>query len=47
MVVEGKGTNLMGRDWLRKLKVTLEGIHSIEESSVLSEILRKHSRVFH
>ena len=44
MVVEGKETNLMGRDWLRKLKVTLEGIHSIEKSSVLS--LRKHSRVF-
>ena len=45
LVVEGKGPNLMGRDWLRKLKVTLEGIHSTEQSSVLGEILKKHSRV--
>ena len=33
-------------DWLSELKVTLKGIHSIEERSELSKILRKHSRVF-
>ena len=31
LVVEGEGPNLMGRNWLKELKVTLEGIHSIEE----------------
>ena len=39
LVVEGEGPNLMGRNWLRELKVTLEGIHSIAESSSLSDIL--------
>lgn len=46
-MVEGEGPNLMGRNWLRELKVTLEGIHSIEENSALNDnILKKHSRFF-
>ena len=46
LVIEGKGPNLMVKDWMRELKVTqvtLQGIHSIEEGSVLNEILKKHS----
>ena len=43
LVVEGEGPNLMGRNWLRELKVTLGQIHSIEESSALNNILKKHS----
>ena len=46
LVVEGEGPNLMGRNWLRELKVTLERIHSIVESSALSDILNKHSTLF-
>ena len=46
LVVEGEGPNLMGRNWLRELKVTLEGVHSLEESTALKDILGKHSKVF-
>lgn len=35
--------NLMGRNWLRELKVTL---HSIEGSSALSDVLKKHLGVY-
>jgi hypothetical protein len=45
-VVESKGPDLMGRNWLRDMKVTLEGLHSLEQPDSLKQILRKHSSVF-
>ena len=45
-VVEGKGPNLMGRNWLRELKVTLGEVHLLEESNLLQKIQDKHSECF-
>ena len=45
-VVNGEGPDLMGRDWLRNLKVTLGEIHALGDSSGLQEVLEKHSKLF-
>ena len=45
-VVDGEGPDLMGRDWLRDLKVTLGEIHALGDSSALQEVLEKHSKLF-
>ena len=45
-VVDGEGPDLLGRDWLRDLKVTLGEMHSLEESKSLQEVLEKHSSLF-
>lgn len=45
-VVDGKGPNLMGRDWLGSLKLTVGVIHSLSTPAVLQEVLEKHSSVF-
>ena len=36
-----KGPDLMGRDWLRDLKVTLGELHALGDSSALQEVLEK------
>ena len=45
-VVDVKGLNLMGRDWLSSLKLTVNGIHSLSTPSALQNILDKHTTVF-
>ena len=45
-VVDREGPDLMGRDWLRNLKVTLGEIHALGDSSALQEVLEKHSKRF-
>ena len=45
-VVNGNGPNLMGRDWLSSLKVSIGDIHRLGEPHKLSEILQKYESVF-
>ena len=45
-VVNGNGPNLMGRDWISSLKVSIGNIHRLGRSDKLSEILYKHENVF-
>ena len=47
-VVDGDGPDLMGRDWIKALGVTLKlgEIHSVEESKSLHDVLEKHSTLF-
>lgn len=47
-VVEGEGPDLMGRDWMSVLKVTLNTgkCHSVQENRALKEVLEKHAEVF-
>ena len=45
-VVDGEGPDLMGRDWLRDLKVTLGEIHALGDASALQEVLEKYSKLF-
>ena len=45
-VVDGKGPNLLERDWLSNLKLTIEGLHNLSTSSALQNVLSKHATVF-
>ena len=45
-VVDGEGPDLLGRDWLRDLKVTLGKIHALADCTALQEVLEKHSKHF-
>ena len=45
-VVEGKGPNLMGRDWLSNLKLTVNNIHNLSTSSVVQDMVARHAIVF-
>ena len=47
-VVEGEGLDLMGRDWMSALKVTLNTgkCHSVQEDRALKKVLEKHPEVF-
>ena len=45
-VVNGNGPNLMGRDWLSSLKVSIGDIHRLGVPNKLSEILHKYDSVF-
>ena len=45
-VVDGEGPDLMGRDWLRDLKVTFGKIHALADSTAVQEVLEKHSKLF-
>ena len=46
-VVKGSGPNLMGRDWLSNLQVSIGNIHKLEMPNKLSaEILDRHKSVF-
>ena len=45
-VVNGNGPNLMGRDWISSLKVSIGNTHRLGMSNRLSEILRKYENVF-
>ena len=45
-VVDGRGPNLMGRDWLGSLNITVGVINSLPTPDVLQEVLQKHTSVF-
>ena len=45
-VVNGNRPNLMGRDWLSSLKVSIGNIHRLGKPHKLSEILQKYESVF-
>jgi len=45
-VVDGRGPNLMGRDWLGSLNLTVGVINSLLTPAGLQEILDKHAAVF-
>ncbi len=45
-VVEGQGPNLMGRDWLSQLKVSLLPVYSLTKNPSLDEVLKKYSDIF-
>ena len=44
MVVEGRGPSLFGRNWLEKIKVDWERIHSVQ--SEVDQILEKYETIF-
>ena len=48
IVVEGSGPSLMGRDWLRHIRLDWSNLHSVRSSvhSRCQEIVDKHSKVF-
>jgi hypothetical protein len=48
LVVEGEGPSLLGRDWLRKIKLdwTQLQIHQMKTTLTLQEVLDRHSTVF-
>ena len=45
-VADWKGPNLLGRDWLSNLKLTIEGLHNLSTPSALQNVLSKHATVF-
>ena len=45
-VVEGKGPNLLGRDWLSNLNINQLDIHTIVAPSKLDKVLDKHALLF-
>ena len=45
-VVKGGGPDLIGRNWLGSLEVTLGGVHLLAEARSLLQVLDKHSEVF-
>ena len=48
LVVDGEGPDLLGRDWMSELKVTLSvgDVHTVEREGSLQDILAKHSSLF-
>ena len=46
LVVDGGGPNLIGREWLGKLKLNLAIIHSLAPQTTLNEVLDRHFPVF-
>ena len=45
-VVEGKGPNLMGRDWLSNLKLTVNNTHNLSTPSAVQDMVARHAIVF-
>ena len=47
-IVGGDGPTLLGRDWLKHLKLNWKGIHSLQEHSVksLEDLLEKYNELF-
>ncbi len=46
LVVKGKGPNLLGRDWLRTLKLDWSCIHRLKGEEHLLGLLNKYTDVF-
>ena len=45
-VADGKGPNLMGRDWSSNLKLTINNIYSLSTTSAVQGVLDTHATVF-
>ena len=45
-VVEGDRPNLLGRDWMGKLKINLANVYNLVAPDKLDQVLSKHSHVF-
>ena len=45
-VVDGKGSNLLGRDWLSSLKLTVNNIHNLSTPSAVHDVVDRHATVF-
>ena len=46
LIVDGDGPNLLGRDWLRKLRVNWSQLNQIRHNEELQSILDNHRSVF-
>ena len=46
IVVEGDGPSLMGRDWLKKIKLDWSQLHQARSSSTLTDILDRYNSLF-
>ena len=46
LVVKGAGPNLMGREWLNKIKANFWEVYSLTNQHSFEELLEKHSVVF-
>ena len=46
LVVEGEGSSLLGRDWLRSLQLDWKNIHRLQSDDSLERILACHKEVF-
>ena len=44
VVVKGKGPNLLGRNWLEKIRLDWRGIHYLQEK--LMSVVAKHEELF-
>ena len=46
LVVQGSGSSLLGRNWLKKLRLDWPEIHQLQETGTCERILQKHQQVF-
>ena len=46
LVVKDEGPNLMGRDWLAKFRVDWQGIHQLQSSNKVDDLLTKFQNIF-
>ena len=46
IVVDGDGPPLLGRNWLKELQLNWHNIFLVSKTETLSEILRRHDKVF-
>lgn len=45
LVVKGSGPNLVGRDWLLKLKIDWASVNQVQENGVLTSLLKRFTNV--
>ena len=46
LVVKGPGVSLFGRNWLEKLQVNWQAIHSVQGDSAVRQLLQRHTTLF-
>ena len=46
IAVDGDGPPLLGRNWLKELQLNWHNIFLVSKTETLSEILRRHDKVF-
>lgn len=46
IVTEGRGPNLLGRNWLGDLKIDWKNTYTVQESDTLTAVLEAHEAVF-
>ena len=51
LVITGKGSNLIGRNWLQKIKINWKNLFQLKEDKITSvkvnKLLEKYEEVFH